>query len=199
MIPTPSSRQGGLALPVMMMMMVVMLISTLYLFRASNSSTLTTANLAYESSLSRAVDLGLLNAFDWLKATAAADRTVLAANSTGNGYIATLDTTQTVSSAGFWTGSVSFDDDNGNHIEYIIHRMCKYPGAFDLAGPPANSCVQTVPLASTGGGAVALGTSLASNGVQYAGSPEIHYVITARIFGKRGGNVVNQSVVLIGA
>ena len=43
------------------------------------------------------------------------------------------------------------------------------------------------------------GTSLASDSQVYSGTPQLHYVITARIFGPRGGNVVNQMVVLIGA
>ena len=44
-----------------------------------------------------------------------------------------------------------------------------------------------------------LGDSLASDSPVYAGVPQLHYVITARIDGPRGGNVVTQMVVLIGA
>ena len=46
---------------------------------------------------------------------------------------------------------------------------------------------------------VSIGDSLASDSSQLATMPQIHYVVTARIFGARGGNVVNQAVVMIGA
>jgi len=49
------------------------------------------------------------------------------------------------------------------------------------------------------GNRVAIGESLASDAPAYASSPQIHYVITARIDGARGGNVINQMAVLIGA
>jgi Tfp pilus assembly protein PilX len=192
-------RERGIALPVMLIMLVVMLVSSLYLFKASNSSTLTTANLAYQSTLSRAADLGLHTAFDWLSTTARTNKVLLDANSEDNGYLATLDNTQTVSSAGFWSGSVKFTDANDNEIEYVIHRMCKFAGTYDTAGPPANACVQTSANTSTMGNSIAVGQSLASDGSQFAGIPQIHYVITARIYGARGGSVINQSVVMIGA
>jgi len=46
---------------------------------------------------------------------------------------------------------------------------------------------------------VRLGDSLASDSPVYAGVPQLHYVITARVDGARGGNVITQMVVLIGA
>ncbi len=188
-------RQRGLALPVMLMMLVVMLVSSIYLFKSSNSAALTSTNLAYEDTMSRAADLGLLTAFQWLSATAAANKASLNADSDANGYKATLDTTLSVSSPEFWTGSQTVTDAAGNRVEYIVHRLCALPLGFDTGG---NSCVQTAAKTSSANSAVAIGASLASDAPAYAGSPQLHYVITARIFGSRGGNVVNQSVVLIG-
>ena len=194
----PPRRQRGVALPVMLIMLAVMLVSSAYLLKASTTTTLMTSNLAYDASLSKAVDLGLLTGFQWLRSTAAANKGLLQVNSPDNAYVATFDTTQTVASAGFWIGSKTIDDvaNSGNRIEYVIHRMCALNGAYDLA---ANSCMQTAPNTATVNNTVALGDSLASDSFNLAGAPQVHYIVTARIFGVRGGNVVNQTVVMIGA
>jgi Tfp pilus assembly protein PilX len=192
-------RQRGVALPVMLIMLVVMLLGSLYLMKASHNSSLVTANLAYDSSLSKAVDLGLLSGTNWLSATASgANKALLDDHSAANGYRATIDPTQAVGDAGFWVGKVAIADTAGNTIEYVIHRMCTLSGRYDNPGPPANACVQTT--ANLGqSGSVQLGESLASDAQDVAAPPQIHYVVTARIFGPRGGNVVNQVVVMIGA
>jgi hypothetical protein len=186
-------RQAGLALPIMLIMLAVMLVSSIYLLKASTSTTLTTSNLAYDSALSKEADLGVHKAFEWLSGLV--DKSVLYNNIAGSGYVATLDPTWTVSTAAFWTGSVTLPPDNsGNVIEYVIHRMCSFPGAYGNAG---QFCMQSVAKQNVAA-PVQLGSSLASNAPAYAGQPQLHYVITARIFGPRGGNVVTQSVVMMG-
>ena len=61
----PSARrQAGLALPIMLIMLAVMLVSSIYLLKASTSTTLTTANLAYDSALGKEADLGVHKAFE---------------------------------------------------------------------------------------------------------------------------------------
>jgi Tfp pilus assembly protein PilX len=192
------SRARGIALPVMLIILAVMLIGSLYLMKASTTSTLTSANLAYDSSLSKAADLGLHAGANWLKATALANRSKLLQDSDTDGYVATMVAGTPVSSPAFWAGSVTITDTAtpANTIEYVIHRMCSLPGAYDAPGAPPNSCVQTT-AAMTAGAPVAVGESL-SDFEQMPDPPQIHYVVTARIFGPRGGNVVNQAIVLIG-
>jgi hypothetical protein len=188
-------RARGVALPVMMIMLTVMLISSIYLLKSSLSSTLLTSSLAYDAQLAKAADLGLLTGFQWLKDTAIANKALLDDDSAGNAYVATFDTTQTLASPQFWVGSLTLVQ--GEHrIEYVIHRMCALKGTYDK---PSNSCMQTAPNTSSLGNAVPLGASLASDSTILAGAPQVHYIVTARIFGARGGNVVNQAVVLIGA
>jgi hypothetical protein len=197
--PAPAPRrQRGIALPVMLLMLAVLLVSSTYLLKASLSSTLMSNNLAYDASLSRAADLGLLTGFQWLKDTAAANKGALDANDAENAYVANFNTAQTTASAGFWAGSVLIDDraNSGFQVEYVIHRMCALAGTYDRA---ANSCMQTAPNTAVVNNTVALGDSLASDSVSLAGAPQVHYIVTARIFGSRGGNVVNQAVVMIGA
>ena len=197
---TPLSGQRGVALPVMLIMLTVMLISSIYLLKASTSTTLMTSNLAYDSSLSKAVDFGLLKGFQWLSTTAAANKALLDDDSADNAYVANFVPTQKVSDDDFWVGSKKLIQGEGAHqveIEYVIHRMCAFKNlAYDKA---PNSCMQTAPNTSTLNNVVALGDSLASDSTPLAGAPQIHYIVTARIFGVRGGNVVNQAVVMIGA
>lgn len=190
------SGQRGIALPVMLIMLLVMLLSSVYLLRSSTSTTMTATNMAYDAALARAADFGLHTGFRWLSQTAATSRATLDGHVPAQGYRATLDTTQTVRSTGFWDGSREVTDPNGNRIRYVIHRMCRLDVSYS---DPANACVQTAANNSTLGNTVRLGDSLASDSPLYAGVPQLHYVITARIDGPRGGNVVTQLVVLIGA
>jgi len=187
-------RQGGLALPVILIILLVMLISSIYLIKSSNSTTLTASNLAYDSAQSRAVDAGLHAGFAWLSTTANGNKALLNGNSEADGYRATLDTAQTTRSDGFWTGGRTVVIE-GQSIEYVVHRLCRLTGAYDGAG---NACVQTAD-PNAGSATIGVGDSLASDSPQFAETPKVHYVVTARLSGARGGNVVNQLVVLIGA
>jgi Tfp pilus assembly protein PilX len=189
-------RQGGVALPVMLIMMLVMLVTSIYLLRSSNSATLAASNLAYDATLSRAVDFGLHTGFQWLSDTAAADKASLNAHDAANGYSAIMDTTWTPNDEKFWESSIVVQDPDGNRIRYAIHRMCSNPGGFSSA---TQRCLLTSANTVKIGNRMAIGESLASDAPAYASSPQIHYVITARIDGARGGNVINQMAVLIGA
>jgi hypothetical protein len=190
------ARQQGIALPVMLIMLLVMLVGSIYLLKSTNSTTLTASNLAYDSALGRAADLGLHQGFEWLSATVATNKARLNENDAGNGYVANLETGQLPSEQAFWNGSKTIVDGAGNAIEYVVHRACSLPGPYDGGD---NACVQTAANNAALGNAVALGSSLSVNAPVFADTPRVHYVITARLSGARGGNVVNQLVVLIGA
>jgi hypothetical protein len=189
-------RARGIALPVMLILLAVMLVSSLYLLRASTSTTLTTANMAYDSALSKAADFGVLAGSDWLAATARANKEALNQSDARNGYVATFIPGQGVNDAAFWVGAVTVTDSQNNEVQYVIHRMCSLAARWDSA---TNRCTQTAANTSTLNNSVALGDSLASDAQAIADAPQIHYVVTARIFGPRGGNVVNQAVIMIGA
>ena len=194
--PSTPLRQRGAALPVMLIMLLVMLVTSIYLLRSSNSATLAASNLAYDATLSRAVDFGLHTGFQWLSKTASTAKVSLNQDDAEHGYSANLDTTLTPNDAKFWENGIDVDDEDGNRIRYVIHRMCAFPGSFSSAG---QDCVLTSANTVKIGNKVAIGESLASDAPAYASSPQVHYVITARIDGARGGNVINQMAVLIGA
>jgi hypothetical protein len=184
-----------MALPVVLIILAAMLLGSVYLLRSVNSTALTTGNLAYDATLSHEADLGLHTAFAWLSQTARTNKAALNVDDAANGYVATWDAASQPRDAAFWSGSRTIDGDDGTRIEYVIHRLCASTGAYG----GTNRCMETAADAATAGTTVALGDSLASDAPSYAGTPQLHYVIAARITGGRGANVTNQMIVLIGA
>ncbi|NRR31537.1 hypothetical protein HSX11_15265 [Oxalobacteraceae bacterium] len=189
----PSLRQAGMALPIMLIMLTVMLVSSIYLLKSTTSTTLTTSNLAYDSALSKSVDLGINTGYLWLMGT---DPGGLIADQPGAGYVATLNPLQTVSTPAFWNGAQIIVDGQNNQIQYVIHRACTFPGTYNSSTPVANSCQLSAPRKDVKA-ATAMGESLTSGSQNRGSQPELHYVITARIVGARGANVVNQAVVMM--
>jgi Tfp pilus assembly protein PilX len=195
-----TSRQQGIALPVMLIMLVVMLISSVYLLKSSNSSTLTASNMAYDAALSKAADLGLHRGFQYLKDKAATSKASLQQDDADNGYLASYDTTQAVTAEAFWTNAKTIKNTaNGtataDTIQYVVHRACSVAGRFDVK----NACIQTSSNVVAGGTTTSPGDSADVTSEPLNEPPQIHYIITARIYGPRGGNVINQMVVLIDA
>lgn len=191
----PLRRQRGISVPIMLIMLGVMLVSSVYLLRSSNSNTLTAANLAYETSLAKAADLGIHQAYAWLAAT---PRSTLWNDVQAAGYRATTNPApgKGPTDKEYWAGSAKLVDGAGNEVEYVIHRLCTFAGPFDQSSP-ANSCALTSAKQDTDGRA-GVGDSLSSDAPTYQKPPQLSYVITARISGARGGNVMNQAVVMMG-
>ena len=199
------TKQRGVALPIALIMLVVMLFSGIYLMRASNNATLMSSSLAYERDISRRADLGLSAAYDWINATATANKKNLDSDQTVFGYLSSYDPTVSYRDAAFWTNSLTVLDPSGNPVEYVIHRMCQYGagtaynGNFGGPGGPLNTCVTTQSVALVSATGVAAGTSLSADTEAFLMLPQIHYVITARVPGVKGASVINQLVVMIGA
>lgn len=185
--------QRGMALPIVLILLTVMLISSLYLVKSTTSTTMATANLAYDSAMSKAADLGLHTAFQYLSTVS---KETLLDHDAANGYRATANPAITVNNSAYWEGAAHVTDTAGNRIEYIIHRMCMFTGDYN-ATAPANRCTLTSSKSKVGS-ASRLGESLSSDRAEYNAIPELHYVVTARIYGAKGGNVVTQAVVMMG-
>lgn len=191
-------REQGVALPVMLIMLVVMLVSSIYLLKSSNSSTIGAANMSYDDALAKAADLGLQAGFDYLQARSKVSKTLLTSDSPADGYVSSWDGKLQVSDPLFWAAQKTIPAGTNVPftIQYVIHRACNYTGRYDLNN---NACMQTSSNPLQAGSPLALGASNAINSATYTSAPQLHYIITARIFGPRGGNVVSQLVVLIDA
>jgi len=186
-------RQRGIALPIMLIMLAVMMVSSIYLLKSSTSTTLTTSNLAYEAALTKAADAGLHAGFTYLRTIP--NKNVLLTDQAAAGYVATLAQNWTISNPNFWLGAITLPADaDGNQVQYVIHRMCAFTGAYDN---PTNRCQTTAPRPGTTGPR-ALGETLKIDASNLASAAQIHYVVTARVFGPRGGNVVTQAVIMKG-
>jgi Tfp pilus assembly protein PilX len=186
-------RQRGIALPIMLIMLAVMMVSSIYLLKSSTSSTLTTSNLAYEAALTKAADAGLHAGFTYLRNVP--NKNDLLADQPAAGYTATLPQNWTVSNPNFWNGATTMPADaDGNRVQYVIHRMCMLAGAYDN---PNNRCQTTAPRPGTTGPR-ALGETMKIDASNLAVAAQIHYVVTARVSGPRGGNVVTQAVIMKG-
>ena len=186
--------ERGIALPVMLIMLTVMLVSSIYLLKSSTSTTMTAANLAYDSALGKSADAGLHAGFAYLRSVA--NRADLLVDQPAQGYVATLTPTWTASTPAFWLGAVTMPANplTGDRVQYVIHRMCTFPGEYNGGN---NSC-RTTSARPNSRAPQPFGTSLALGGPKFSQQPQIHYVVTARINGARGGNVVTQAVVLKG-
>lgn len=186
-------RASGIALPVMLIMLAVMLISSIYLLKSSTSTTLTTANLAYDSALAKAADLGVYKGYYWVST---ASKSALVSDNPAAGYVSYMAPDLSATDAAFWNGSTTFTDNASppNQIEYVIHRLCAFTGLYSLPAP--QSCMKSMPKLTVAS-STQLGASLASDAPDLGPEPQLHYLITARIFGPRGGTVMNQAVVLI--
>ncbi len=196
------NRQQGIALPVALILFVVMMIGALYLARSSTSSALVVSNLAYQKTLSRAADLGLLRGNDLLSQRHQGGPLLKASldnDIAGQGYVAAFPNsppgvpTFTPLDAQFWVGSVTVNDIQGSgfNVEYVIHRLCSLKQPFAFGG---NQCVISHPTVSTPGG-------LDADPIPPpADPPLIHYLITSRVVNsQRGSSVTNQMVVMLGA
>jgi Tfp pilus assembly protein PilX len=200
------NKQKGVALPIALILFVVMLIGGLYLARSSATASLMAGNLAYQRSLSRAADAGLLAATGWLGSThegAAAVKATLDSDQFAKGYVSSfpIGTPQiTPADSAFWNHSITVNNVDGNstNVEYIIYRLCSRSTL--PATDTANSCV-TTPYTSSSTGGAAIGSSLDNaSGQNIDGLPLVHYLITARVSnGLRGVSVINQLVVMMGA
>lgn len=187
-----SPSQRGIALPIMLIMLAVMMVSSIYLLKSSTSTTLTTSNLAYDAALTKAADAGLHAGFTYLRNLAT--KANLLVDQPAAGYVATLAQTWTASNPNFWLGSITLPADaDGNRVEYVIHRMCNFAGPYDTN----NKCQTTAPRPGIAGPR-ALGETLRVDAPNLASAAQIHYVVTARVFGPRGGNVVTQAVIMKG-
>src|SRR5471032_1016008 len=161
-------RQAGIALPVMLIMLAVMLISSIYLLKSSTSTTLTTSNLAYDSALAKAADLGVYKAYQWISTV---DKSTLIANIPSAGYVASMAPELSVSNeSGFWTGYATFTDNASppNQIQYVIHRLCTLNGLYNA--PLPQSCMKSTPKINVASG---IGNSQAEDAVVLAPEPQL--------------------------
>jgi len=197
-------RQQGVVLLIALIVLVAMTLAGLGLIRSIDTGVLVSGNIGYRESAVASGDSGVEVARTWLinnQATLNNDQTAFGYYSTrqdsvdltGNKTVGTADGVD-------WGGSnpsapvKAFDagttvDGTGNHIYYVIQRLCKVPGSIN---DPLQDCTT---IAVTG-----MGSS--QNAPDYSGyalaiKNEVYYRITSRIEGPKGTVSYVQAIVLV--
>lgn len=195
-------RQEGVVLVIALIVLVAMTLAGLGLIRSIDTATLVSGNIGFRESAVASGDSGIELARKWLLANAA----TLASDQSAFGYYSSrqdsvdLTGNQSISAANSvdWGGSnpsatvKAFDagtgvDGTGNHIFYIIQRLCSIPGAQNL---PLQSCTTSVVtnVGSTQG-------SPDYNGGAITQNEEVYYRVTSRIEGPKSTVSFVQAII----
>jgi Tfp pilus assembly protein PilX len=149
-LPSPRRHQSGLALIVALIALVAMTLAGLALMRSVDTNALIASNIAFRQSTRESTDAGIEAARDWLLDKAKdTSSTTLESNSAGNGYYAIrtgidltgntggptvkwLDNNRAEASDATFSPACLATDTAGNVVCYVIQRMCKEAGPFDI-------------------------------------------------------------------
>jgi len=197
-------RQEGVVLMIALIVLVAMTLAGLGLIRSIDTGTLVAGNIGFRESAVASGDSGIELARTWLMN----NRNSLNNDNTTFGYYSTRQdsvdltgnkTTGTADGVD-WGGTnptapvKAFDagttvDGTGNHIYYVIQRLCATPGGINA---PAQDCTT---IAITGMGST-------QNAPDYSGyaltiKNEVYYRITSLIEGPKNTVSFVQSIVLI--
>jgi type IV pilus assembly protein PilX len=146
--PPRASGQRGMVLLVALVVLVAVMIAGVAMMRSVDTATLVSGNIAFQRSATNAADKGIEAAIVMLKAKTADE---LTKDEGTTGYTASLVASDHNPPAGkswqeFWQttlGNSAVDvgtDAFGNHIWYVVHRMCNTAGAAsgsDCVASPA--------------------------------------------------------------
>ncbi len=197
-------RQEGVVLVIALIVLVAMTLAGLGLIRSIDTGTLVAGNIGFRESAVASGDSGIELARTWL----INNRDSLNNDNALFGYYSTrqdsVDVTgnRTVGTADGvdWGGSnplaptKAFDagttvDGTGNHIYYVIQRLCKVPGSIN---DPLQDCTTIL---VTGMGSTQSAPDY--SGYALAVKNEVYYRITSRIEGPKNTVSYVQAIVLI--
>jgi Tfp pilus assembly protein PilX len=175
-----------------LVVMVVMMLAGVAVLRSVGAGQGVAGNLAFKQNATSAGDRGVVAALAYLRPAAAASApsaATLAADQSAAGYFASW--TPAFDPANFaWDTDpavveATANDGTGNRVRYVIHRLCRSPGALE-----GNVCVE-VHDASTlevaGGGA-------SSSGIAPPPPPP-YFRVTTRVDGPR--NTVSYTQIIM--
>lgn len=137
---TASHTQQGIVLFFALIALVVMSLAAVALIRSVDTNSMIAGNMAFRRAAVIAADSGSETALAWIFNNSGA----LTADNAGNGYYATSinnpltplideeNGRQMVDANGIDATGVDFAagiDNNGNHVTYVIQRMCRVSGS----------------------------------------------------------------------
>jgi Tfp pilus assembly protein PilX len=174
-------RQSGVVLFIALIVLVAMTLAGIAIMRSVDTGVAISGNVAFKQSTLSAADRGIDDAFQWL--TGNVSTGLLNNNYEDKAYYAEADEPDWADDKVWADAHVVGEDDAGNTVSYIIHRMCDGAGLYSSV-----NCAQTP---RTGGAA---GNSQAIGGCATCSPPPLVYFrVTVRVRGPRDTMSMVQS------
>lgn len=197
----PARRQQGVVLMIALIVLVAMTLAALGLIRSIDTGQLVAGNIGYRESAIQSGDTGIELARKWLMDNA----TTLDNDNSTFGYYAsrqdsvdiTGNKTTTTTDGVDWGGSnptavvKAFDagtsnDGTGNHIFYLIQRLCTIPGPQNAGN---NSCTTAT--------VSAIGSTQTASDYSSQAIPqkeEVYFRVTSRVLGPKNAQSYVQAI-----
>lgn len=201
---TPRKAQAGIALLLAMIMLAALMVGSIALVRSVDMATLVSGNLAFRQSATLGGDRGIQAAVAWLETQTPTARD---SSSDNDGYCSSQhaqddtatgwDPTINWTSGGSCKPVVMAVDAAGSSVDYIIHRLCRFPNAARnaIVGAQTNLCATAV---ATGSGSAATSSKKNSFEIINPGNAQfIPFRITVRVTADRGTRSFVQTTVLL--
>lgn len=176
-------NQRGVVLIIALVALAVMTIAGLMMFRAIGGGMEIAGNIGFKQNATSLGDLGIEHGRTFLMQYTN-NATPLEQNNTAAGYFASwndaFDPIRFDWSTAARATAEDADDGTGNHVRYVIHRMCA------VAGPtngPGQRCSVPAGSGALGGGG---GSDSGYGSSPPAGTGQPYYRITSRVDGPRG-------------
>lgn len=198
-------RQEGVVLIIALIILVAMTLAGLGLIRTVDTGILVSGNIGYREAAVASGDSGIELARTWLMA----NPNTLSSDQPTAGYYAsrqdsvdiTGNATTGTSDGVDWGGSnpaapvKAFDagtgvDGTGNHIYYIIQRLCLVPGTSNSLDNGGQNCTTST---VTGLGSTQAGPTYAVHGIPT--TEEVFYRVTSRIEGPKNTVSYVQAII----
>jgi Tfp pilus assembly protein PilX len=174
-------RQSGVVLFIALIVLVAMTLAGIAIMRSVDTGVAISGNVAFKQSTLSAADRGIDDAFQFL--TSNITTGLLNNNYDANAYYAEVTDPPDWSDDSVWADAHEVgEDDAGNMVSYVIHRMCDGAGLYSGV-----NCAQTP---RTGG---EVGNSQAIMGNQFTSPPIVYYRVTVRVQGPRNTMSIVQS------
>ena len=191
--------QRGVTLVITLIVLVALMAAGVALIRSVDTATLVAGNLAHKDVSTRAGEIGLQRASEWLQTKVVAGGGLLNQDAIAEGYFSSQHADDPA-----WNPISSWPSNANIHtlaanalypdltISYVIHRLCSLPNvAYNgVVNGVSNRCAIYVP--TTGG----KGGSLASDASDIGEPPQVFLRVTVRVQGRRGSTSYIQALLL---
>ena len=183
--PAAQRRQHGVVLFIALIVLVAMTLAGIAIMRSVDTGNLIAGNLAFKQNTLQGGDFGLNAAITYLVQNAYTGQ--LDADRPDQGYFSVATEPPDWTSSAVWSNSKDAGvDAAGNHVQYVIHRLCEAAGA-----PGSVNCAK---IQKTGGEA---GNSQGIWGSAFTSPPAIMYRVTTLVTGPRDTTSIIQSNVAL--